>query len=177
MARTRDPITGEIIVSKAGDGIEDDSGELPTKLVNTGGFTLEPDEDEGAEKTRLMGVPKSGQKSTDQMVVGWLVVWEGPGKGLSHTIGMGRNTIGRGLGCDIRLDHGDMSISSEGQVAIVFDHKNQQSFLQDLGARNPVYLNGAPLLQPQALQNGDEIELGETKLIFVPFCTPERKWA
>jgi hypothetical protein len=39
-----------------------------------------------------------------------------------------------------------------------------------------VYLNGEVLLSAKKLSAGDEMEVGQTKLRFVPLCGPDFSW-
>lgn len=45
-----------------------------------------------------------------------------------------------------------------------------------MGGRSIVRLNGMPLLSTTQLKRGDIIELGKTKLMFVPFSSDAFDW-
>ena len=45
-----------------------------------------------------------------------------------------------------------------------------------MGGRSIVRLNGRPLLATTELNRGDVIELGKTKLMFVPFSSDAFDW-
>lgn len=133
--------------------------------------------------TRILGMGQGGRSqgptsgsARGGAVVGWLVVWSGPGTGISHNLGFGRNLVGRGPGCDVNLDHGDTSISSRGDAAIVYDPETSDFYAQPLEGKNIARLNDRPLLAPEALTSGSVLKIGETRLVFVPFCTPTRRW-
>ena len=147
-----------------------------TRPVGRGGGAAEPEE----THTRILGFGSGGEtgagKARAGAVTGWLVIWSGPGKGASHTLGFGRNLVGRGAGCDVSIDHGDTSISTKGDVTILFDRKNGHFFIKSMEGRNVVYLDGAPLISHEKLKDGSTIEIGETQLVFVAFCKPDRHW-
>lgn len=111
-----------------------------------------------------------------ELAAGWLVVVEGPGRGCSREIYFGMNSIGRGSEERIPLDFGDTTISREAHAYLVFDEKQSDFYLQHGGKSNLVRLNGAPVLSPLPLSNGDTIEIGATKLRFVPLCGDDFTW-
>ncbi|MEM1364324.1 MAG: FHA domain-containing protein [Pseudomonadota bacterium] len=111
-----------------------------------------------------------------ELAVGWLVVTDGPGKGVSREIYYGMNSLGRSIDERISLDFGDTAISREGHAFIVFDEKQSDYYVQHGGKSNLVRLNGAPVIAPQPLSRGDIIEIGGTKLMFVPLCDDNFSW-
>ena len=109
-------------------------------------------------------------------VVGWLVVIDGPGRGQSLKLGYGVNTIGRGPDSRVSLDFGDEQISRQGHAMLTYDTKGRKFYIQHGGAANLTYLGDAPVLQPHEIKGREIIGIGNTKLIFVPFCGPEFEW-
>jgi hypothetical protein len=108
-------------------------------------------------------------------VVGWLVVVNGPEKGRDYRIRSENNTIGRSEGMYICIS-GDESISRERHAVITFDPQQNAFHLCPGEGRGPVYVNGEVLLADRKLQAYDQIQLGKTKLVFVPFCGDEFAW-
>jgi FHA domain-containing protein len=108
--------------------------------------------------------------------VGWLVVLQGPGRGASLTIFEGMNTVGRDPGQRIPINFGDGKISREAHFFLTFEPKKRTFHVNHGGKGNLVYLNGEVLLAPMLLKNGDVIEVGVTKLRFVPLCGEDFGW-
>ncbi len=121
------------------------------------------------------GTPRGAAPGIDP-VVGWLVVVDGPGKGASRTVHYGQNAVGRGPGQRIALDFGDDQISREAHAYVVYDERKRQFFVNHGGRTNLVRRNGEPVMAPVALAALDVIEIGRTKLQFVPFCGPGFDW-
>ena len=111
-----------------------------------------------------------------ELAAGWLVVVAGPGRGCTREIYFGMNSIGRGSEERIPLDFGDTTISRESHAYLVFDEKQSGFYIQHGGKSNLVRLNDAPVLAPQPLNNGDVIEIGASKLRFVPLFGEDFKW-
>lgn len=87
---------------------------------------------------------------------------------LSTTDGGGRakaipldasTTIGRGAGCELRID--DQYASSE--HARIFG-RNGSWYVEDLGSTNGTYVNEQRLAAPAMLASGDKIRIGTTTL-------------
>ncbi|MGN0465771.1 MAG: FHA domain-containing protein [Lachnospiraceae bacterium] len=108
-------------------------------------------------------------------VVGWLVCVKGSEKGKDFVLGSGRNFVGRSPSMDVSLP-GDSGISRENHVIITYEpRKNNFSISYGTG-HGIAYLNGVEILNPMKLEPYDQIELGETILIFIPFCGENFKW-
>lgn len=108
-------------------------------------------------------------------VVGWLVCIEGPAKGKDYRIKTERNFIGRAAEMDIALTE-DESVSRENHAIISFNPKNDTFRILPGESRGLVYLNDDEVFTPTELKKGDVIELGATKLKFVPFCDGGFSW-
>jgi hypothetical protein len=108
-------------------------------------------------------------------VVGWLVCIEGADRGRSYLVKSERNFIGRSEKMNICI-HGDDTISRENHATISFNPRNN-NFKLSLGeSRGLVYLNQEEVDVPTTLKPYDIIELGRTKLIFVPLCGERFQW-
>jgi hypothetical protein len=101
--------------------------------------------------TRLVG---PAETESDDPVVGWLVVVQGPGRGRSLEIGAGANSIGRAPGQKLCLDFGDMRISRERHAVLVYDPRSRRFFLQN------AYIGNEPVLAPVELAGSETITLG-----------------
>jgi len=122
------------------------------------------------------GDASSGESKEGELVVGWLVVIEGPGRGRSLPIGFGVTGIGRGDSDRISLNFGDSEISRDRHAVLTYDHKGRRFFIQHGGGANLTYVGDDPVLQPMELRGREVIGIGQTKLCFVPFCSPEFGW-
>ncbi|WPL17901.1 hypothetical protein Thiowin_02944 [Thiorhodovibrio winogradskyi] len=108
-------------------------------------------------------------------VVGWLVCIAGPDKGRDFRIHSERNFIGRAPTMDIAIA-GDASISRENHSVISYNPKKNRFSLAPGDSRGLVYLNDEEVLSAEVLKPYDAIELGSTKLLFVPFCNETFHW-
>ena len=108
-------------------------------------------------------------------VVGWLVCIDGVDKGRDYRIHSERNFIGRSASMDISIQ-GDDAISRENHAIISHNPKNQKFKLAPGDSRGLVYLNDDDIDVPTALKPHDMIEIGQTKLMFVPFCGEAFEW-
>jgi hypothetical protein len=118
------------------------------------------------------------QKLGFDPVVGWLVCIDGPDKGRDFRIRTERNNIGREPAQrDGIIIPGDPSISREKHAVISYNPKNHRFNLIPGDGRGITYLNDDELLTPQPLNPYDRIEMGNTKLIFVPFCGEHFTWS
>ena len=108
-------------------------------------------------------------------VVGWLVCIEGPSKGKDFKIYGKNNTIGRSEKMDICIK-GDQTISRENHARLAYDEKHNNFHLIPAESTNNIYLNDEPVYIPTMLSAYDCIEFGDTKLLFVPFCSDKFMW-
>jgi len=108
-------------------------------------------------------------------VVGWLVCIEGAEKGRDYRIRSERNFVGRDPKMDICIG-GDDAISRENHAVISFNPKKNSYLLTPGEGRGIVYHNADEVAAPTELKAYDTIEMGQTKLLFVPFCGERFKW-
>lgn len=130
---------------------------------------LEEVSDEDKTTRAIMG------DMNDEPVVGWLVCVTGEEKGKSYTLKSGRNFVGRGDDQDVVIK-GDQSISRSKHVILLYDPKSRQFLVQPGESHELSYLNDEVILNPAKLSLMDKLQIGETKLIFVPLCGPEFAW-
>ncbi len=108
-------------------------------------------------------------------VVGWVVAVTGPEKGQDYRIIAEKNLIGRSETMDIAIK-GDESISRESHAIISFNPKKQNFLLYPGDSKRLVYLNDEEVINPEKLNAYDIIEVGETRLVFIPFCGESFQW-
>jgi len=108
-------------------------------------------------------------------VVGWLVIVEGASMGKDFRIVPGINTIGRGMENMITINNGDNEISREKHCIVEFDVKNSKFYLER--GTTTTYLNENRVGgEGSEMDAGDIIEIGKTKLKFIPFCSSDYCW-
>ena len=109
-----------------------------------------------------------------QPVTGWLVCTEGYEKGKDYRLHSGKNFVGRSTSMDVVLID-DKSISRNKHCSITYDPKGS-AFYISAEHGNIVYLHEEPVSDTSVLNNGDTINIGDTKLVFVAFCQEGRTW-
>lgn len=132
-----------------------------------GGSQSQPD------KGKTVGV--FHKKMGIEPVTGWLVAISGPNKGQDYRIKPEKNFIGRSGKMDIQI-HSDESVSRENHAAISYNPKSNSFSLYPGESKGLVYLSDEELLTPKSLKAFDVIEVGQTRLIFVPFCGEKFQW-
>lgn len=110
-----------------------------------------------------------------QPVVGWLVCIEGTNYGHSFYLYAGKNFIGRASDMDICLK-GDGSVSRTKHAIITYEPKERKFFAQPGESHELFYVNDNVVLTSVELKDRDEISVGKTKLVFVPFCNSKYGW-
>lgn len=126
------------------------------------------------DKDKTMGVYR--KKLGMDPVSGWLVAISGPAKGHDFRITSERNFIGRSENMDIRIEADD-AVSRENHGAVSYSPKNHTFRIYPGDSKGLVYLNDEEVLTPTLLKAFDVIELGQTKLMFVPFCSEKFNWS
>ena len=122
---------------------------------------------------KTVGVFQKSMKM--EPVVGWFVCIEGPEKGKDYRIVAKNNSIGRSDKMDICIKKDD-TISRENHARIAYDQKHNAFHLIPGDNANNIYIGGEPVYVPTKLKAEDVIELGETVLMFVPFCNERFVW-
>lgn len=108
-------------------------------------------------------------------VVGWLVSIEGSTVGKDFRLCSGRNYIGRSKDMDVVLE-GDNKVSRNKHAIVLFDPRSQKTLCQAGESRELFYRNDAVVTETVELQQGDVLTIGDTKLLFVPFCGTLHTW-
>ena len=108
-------------------------------------------------------------------VVGWLVCISGEHLGQRFEMGSGKNAIGRNEDNHIVLNR-DGSVSGRKHAFIVYEPKKRDFYLQPGDSSGLTYLNDTFITEIKKLQANDMIELGGSKLLFIPFCVASFFW-
>ena len=107
-------------------------------------------------------------------VTGWLVCMTGSEKGKDFRLHTGKNFIGRATSMDVILVD-DKKISRQKHCAVIYEPKENRFFVSPEGG-NTTYLNDEMINKAENLKEGDIIRIGDTGLLFIPFCKGERTW-
>lgn len=108
-------------------------------------------------------------------VVGWLVCTQGPHRGSDFRLHSERNFIGRSESMDVTLKNDD-AVSRDNHAIVSFDTKKSIFRIYPGDGRGIVYLNEDEVVTGQQLEPYDVIELGQSKLIFIPLCGDKFQW-
>ena len=108
-------------------------------------------------------------------VVGWLVCIEGKEKGRDYRIHADNNFIGRDSAMDIAILN-DNAISRSNHAIISYDTRDKAYYFAQGGGRGIVRVNDKATLSTVQLAAYDRIEIGDTKLVFVPLCGEDFDW-
>ena len=123
--------------------------------------------------------PGSDDEASPGLVVGWLVVESGIGRGASFPLHGRRNTVGRAGDQDVALTFPageDLQISRRAHCVIGFEHKKNLFILEKGSGSNYAYVNDEVVLGDRLLNPYDRIELGGTRLVFMPLCGEHFQW-
>lgn len=107
------------------------------------------------------------------LTVAWLVCIVGSEKGKSYVIHSGRNFAGRSLDMDIVLSD-DLAIVREKHFSVVYDPRSVSFYL--VNGEGNTYVNGEAVSAEKSIVDGDVIQVGQSKYLFVPFCKEGREW-
>lgn len=121
------------------------------------------------------GTSASAAPKAIDPVVGWLVSIEGPHFGESFSIHSGMNSIGRNTSNRVVLDR-DKAVSREKHAFITYEPKHRQFYVKPGDSSGLVYINGEYIDSNRQIKPREVLEIGSSKLVFVPFCTEEFGW-
>jgi len=71
----------------------------------------------------------------------------------------------------------DETVSRERHALVIFDPKKQVFWAVPGDAAGLVYLNGDIVHSPATMKRDDLLEVGQTKLVLVPFCGEKYSWS
>lgn len=163
-----------VIAQPKGNPADDMKHETPPTLAIRGERRL------AEAKTQALRGPRKPARSEfhQEPVVGWLVVIGGPGLGAFRPIFEGNNTIGRAATQRIAIDFGDDAISAEEQAYLRYDSTDRQFlFVPNMAKTNVVAVNDLKPTAAVKLASMDVITMGQTQVVFVPFCGDEFDWS
>lgn len=124
------------------------------------------------EKNALIDKVKQGIDP----VVGWFVVVNGDNKGSYYMIHSENNYIGSSTDNDICLKD-DETVSRENHAFVTYDENTKVFYFTPGTVRSIVRMNGNALLQTAELKAYDTVEIGMTKLLFIPLCGEAFDWS
>lgn len=125
-----------------------------------------------AENTEQKTIAVYFSQKNMNPIAGWLVCLEGENKGRSFEIHVGKNFVGRSMKMDIHTN--DEKISRENHFSVIYEPNAVEFYV--LQGNGITYYNGKLLNGAEKLNDGDEIEAGGSKYVFVPFCKEGRDW-
>ena len=108
-------------------------------------------------------------------VVGWLVCTDGVNKGTDYRLHQGRNFIGRSSEMDVCI-LGDNTVSRSSHAIVVYDPRSNVYLAQPGSSKELFYVNDKLVLNPVELKTMDLLNIGDTKLMFVPLCGEQFHW-
>lgn len=148
----------------------DSAPEVPTGIKKTSPIqqTVGPD---GIKRTTVIS-PVGGAK---ELVAGWLVCVEGRNLGKDYRLYARNNTVGMSNKNDVVIPD-DPTISNEKQLIISYDPRGNEFTAWSADGKNNNYLNNKALYTATPLKAYDLLEVGQTKLIFIPFCSEAFQW-
>ncbi|MBE6924429.1 MAG: FHA domain-containing protein [Ruminococcaceae bacterium] len=111
-----------------------------------------------------------------QPVAGWLVCVDGPEKGQDYRIHEQNNYIGRSEKMDIRIA-GDPTVSAERHAIIAYDPQSKEFFFGPMSGASIIRRNGKAVLGTEALEKGDQLQIGKCTFLFVPLCGEDFQWS
>jgi hypothetical protein len=123
---------------------------------------------------RVGASAKAGLKN--EAVVGWLVCLEGPDRGKDYRLHAEKNFIGRAPNMDVAIE-GDSTVSRERHGIVIFDPKKRTFWALPGDAAGLVYLNGDIVNSPASMKADDILEVGQSKLVLIPFCGERYGWS
>jgi pSer/pThr/pTyr-binding forkhead associated (FHA) protein len=93
-----------------------------------------------------------------------VLVVSGPSEGLYYPLGKRTIVVGRDESATMQIV--DDRVSRK-HVQFRFDEAGGAYFVLDMKSSNGTFVNGRPLLSDLKLADGDEIQIGNSKLVFV----------
>ncbi len=101
-------------------------------------------------------------------MVSYLEAWE-PGGARLVALEGDRVTVGRAEGCNLVLS--DRRISG---LHAILERLGDSWCVRDLGSRNGTFLNGERVVTERVLRPGDELRLGQTRVLYRAEATRDR---
>jgi hypothetical protein len=128
----------------------------------------------GADDSATVGY--YDQSLGSEPAVGWLVcISKGSNLGKDYRLKSGRNFIGRAQNMDVSIG-GDDTVSRDKHAIVVYEPKTCTYLVQVGDAKELSYLNDKLVISSVELNPNDIITIGNTKLMFIPFCSAIFNW-
>lgn len=108
--------------------------------------------------------------------VGFLICIEGPHRGTDFRLVSGRNFIGRAAAMDVSLPDDD-TVSRESHALVTYDAKHNAFSLSPGQGRGITYCNDEQVEMVHPLKAYDIIEVGKSRLLFLPLCSQQFQWS
>lgn len=108
--------------------------------------------------------------------VGFLICIEGPHRGTDFRLVSGRNFIGRAAAMDVSLPDDD-TVSRESHALVTYDAKHNAFSLSPGQGRGITYCNDEQVEMVRPLKAYDIIEVGKSRLLFLPLCSEQFQWS
>lgn len=147
----------------------EDSSEKTRSMVDEIDVTLPMGYEDGKE------YKIENTKNFFNPLVGWLVCVDGPAKGTDYRIYSGYNYIGRDPSMNICI-MGDPYISRERDAVVAFDGRTSKFYFSPSNGQSIIRMNDEIVLMPVEIKIHDILELGHTKLMFIPLCDGAFHW-
>jgi len=157
----------------AGGGGSSDIGKTMPLAANSGGDNRIQAQGGVSDAGRTVAVVK--EELGIDPVVGWLISLDGNEKGRDYRIHTDNNYIGRGENMDICI-RGDDTISRENHATVSYDSRENIFYFTPGDGRSIVRLNDKGVFATTELNAYDILEIGKTKLIFLPLCGDKFEW-
>ena len=107
---------------------------------------------------------------------GFLICIEGPHRGTDFRLVSGRNFIGRAAAMDVSLPDDD-TVSRESHALVTYDAKHNAFSLSPGQGRGITYCNDEQVEMVHPLKAYDIIEVGKSRLLFLPLCSQQFQWS
>ncbi len=155
----------------------------PTEPVNNFGGWADPAASFGGAApaqggytpTEAVNYNKGGVFAKSQPLTGWLVCIDGVEKGKDYRLHEEYNYIGRSPKMDVCIA-GDGSVSWERHAIIAYDREERMFFFAPSSGGSIVRHNGRAVLNNVQLKSGDQLKIGNSTFLFVPFCGEHFQW-
>ena len=92
-----------------------------------------------------------------------IIVTTGEQKGEYLPLGRRTNVIGRAEALPMQILD---DMVSRKHLRIKYDEQTKQHLAEDMNSKHGVFINGRKISTPAELREGDEISIGQTKLMF-----------
>jgi hypothetical protein len=119
--------------------------------------------------------PEKREFRRGETLVGWLVCIAGADRGRDYPLYGQRSALGREMGMQIRID-GDAKIAAVNHAIVTYEPGPNSFSLASGDSNSNTYLNDRFVSGVVALKAHDVIDVGDTKLLFVPLCGELFRW-